>query len=154
MATVVIPGAGPVAHGPERRHHPAAVLRWTQIGVLFSVGAAAVYGGLGLMISGLGMPDEWLERTPFDTWLLPGVALLLLVAAPQLGAAAALVIDRGRADRAGILAGLVLMGWIVVQVALLQRFFFLQPVIFAFGALEVALAWWRSARRRVDDTMP
>jgi hypothetical protein len=39
--------------------------------------------------------------------------------------------------------------WIVVQLALLQRYFFLQPVIAGIGLAEVgvALAWIRRSNR-------
>ena len=31
------------------------------------VGVGAVYGGIGLMVNGMGMPSEWLDRMPVDT---------------------------------------------------------------------------------------
>ena len=60
---------------------------WGLFGVLCLVGVNAVYGGIGLIVNGMGMPDDWLERTPFDSWLLPGIALLVTVALPQFAAA-------------------------------------------------------------------
>ena len=51
------------------------------------VGLAAVVGGIGLVRNGLGMPEEWLLSTPFDTWLIPGVLLALGVGGSQLLAA-------------------------------------------------------------------
>jgi len=39
-------------------------------------------------------------------------------------------------------AGIMQIGWIVVQVAVLQRYFFLQPVLVAAGVAVTALAWW------------
>jgi hypothetical protein len=51
-------------------------------------------------------------------------------------------------------AGLILVGWIMVQVLVLQRFFFLQPVIAVLGLAETGLAWlWqRTEGRRSDHT--
>jgi len=43
---------------------------------------------------------------------------------------------------ASMLAGLALIGWIVAQWLIFQRYFFLQPLMFAAGALVVGLAWW------------
>ena len=34
------------------------------------------------------------------------------------------------------------IGWIVVQVAMPQRYFFLQPSLLVAGAAATALAWW------------
>ena len=72
--------------------------------------------------------------------------LLAGVAVPQLAAAAMIVTRRRVALAGGYLAGLILVGWIVVQVVVLQRFFFLQPVIAVLGLAETGLAWlWQRA---------
>jgi hypothetical protein len=117
---------------------------WARVGllvVLILVATSAVYGGVGLIVNGMGMPDEWLANLPVDTWTWPGVALLVTVALPQL-VAAWLVVRRHRwAAFAGLLAGAGLVLWIGVQLALLQRYFFLQPVIAGLGLVEMALAW-------------
>ena len=141
---------------PDRRWAVSASRGWsgtTLLGLLLLVGAAAVYGGIGLMASGLGMPVEWLDRLPVDTWTWPGAALLLTVAAPQLAAAVVVWRRDARAGIVGLVVGAALVLWIVVQLALLQRYFFLQPVIAGVGVIEMLLAgWWihRSAGRRVE----
>ena len=48
---------------------------------------------------------------------------------------------------ASVLAGSVLIGWIVVQVLVLRRYFFLQPVLGIAGVLVVGVAWWAHRRR-------
>jgi hypothetical protein len=42
---------------------------------------------------------------------------------------------------AGYLAGLLLIAWIAVELLILPRYFFLQPVIAGIGAAEILLAW-------------
>ena len=116
--------------------------------VLLLVAANAVYGGIGLVLDGLGMPLEWLERLPVDTWTWPGVALLATVALPQLVAAWFVVRRDPRAGVVGLVVGAALVLWIVVQVLLLQRYFFLQPVIAGLGVLEMVLAGWWIRRSR------
>ena len=114
--------------------------------VLLFVAANAVFGGIGLMSNGMGMPRDWLARTPFESWTLPGVALLVTVALPQVVVAGLVVAGHRWAFPAGVAVGVGLVLWIVVQVLLLQRYFFLQPVIAGFGVLELALAWgWHRA---------
>ena len=44
--------------------------------------------------------------------------------------------------QAALVAGTLLIVWIAVQVALIGLVFFLQPVMFGFGALVVALGIW------------
>jgi hypothetical protein len=128
----------------RRRGWPGATL----LGLLLFVAVAAVYGGVGLVANGLGMPLEWLDRLPVDTWAWPGVALLGTVAVPQAVAAWFVWRHDPRAGAVGVLAGLALVLWIVVQVALLQRYFFLQPVIAGIGLAEAGLAyaWIRRSR--------
>jgi hypothetical protein len=109
--------------------------------VLLLVAANAVYGGIGLLVNGMGMPDEWLEPLPVDTWTLPGAALLLTVAVPQLVAAWLVWTHHRWAAVAGVLAGVGLLLWIAVQLLLLQRYFFLQPVIAGLGLVEMLLGW-------------
>lgn len=121
----------------------------TLLVLLVLVGVAAVYGGTGLMASGLGMPLEWLDPLPVDTWSWPGMALLATVAVPQLTAALLVWRRDPRAGVVGVLVGVALVAWILVQLALLQRYFFLQPVIAGVGTLEVVLAasWVRRSVR-------
>lgn len=114
--------------------------QWALVATLALVTVNAVYGGIGLMANGMGMPDDWLERTPFDSWVLPGVALLLTVAVPQAWALVASWRGGPTAPRVALLVGAALVLWIVVQLLVLRRYFFLQPVIAGLGLLEVALA--------------
>ena len=116
--------------------------------VLLLVAANAVYGGVGLLVDGLGIPLEWLERLPVDTWTWPGVALLGTVALPQLVAAWFVWRRDPRAGVVGLVAGAALVLWIAVQVLLLQRYFVLQPVIAGLGLLEAVLAGWWIRRSR------
>lgn len=62
-------------------------------------------------------------------------------AVPQLAAAALILADARPGLAAGYLAGLLLVAWIAVQLLILRRYSFLQPVIAGIGAAEVLLAW-------------
>ncbi len=111
------------------------------LALLLFVGVGAVYGGIGLMVNGMGMPSDWLDRMPVDTWTWPGLALLLSVAVPQFVAAWLVTRHDPRAGLVGLVVGAALVLWILVQLAVLQRYFFLQPVIAGIGVLEVLLSW-------------
>ncbi len=121
---------------PGRRvtHYALIVLE-----VLVAVGA--VFGGVGLIAdNAIGMLPEWLDGTPFASWTLPGVLLLLVVALPMAGAAFAEIRHLPWAFVMSVVAGAAQLGWIVAQWLIMQRFFFLQPVMFAAGAGVLALA--------------
>ncbi|MBD3781642.1 MAG: hypothetical protein IE926_01615 [Micrococcales bacterium] len=137
-----LPTSGRAATGTSRGWAGTSLLV-----VLAVVALNAVYGGVGLMVNGLGMPPEWLENLPVDTWVLPGVALLVTVALPQAGAAALVWHRDPRAAVVGGVVGLALVLWIVVQLLLLRRYFVLQPVIAGLGLVEMALALvWHDRR--------
>jgi Na+/proline symporter len=134
-----VPGVTAAPRPPAAaRHgwHP-----WSLAALAALTGAAAVYGGAELIRDGFGMPDGWLAGTPLTGWVLPGVALLIGVAVPQFAAAALIGSGARPALAAGYLAGLLLIAWIAVELLILRRYFFLQPVIAGLGAAEVLLAW-------------
>jgi hypothetical protein len=106
------------------------------------VGLNAVWGGVMLMTEGWKLSHEWLENTSFDSWFIPGLALLLIIGGSQLAAAATLLARRPYAREVSIVAGQVLIGWIVVQLAWLQVFHpVMQPAMLAAGFLIASLAW-------------
>ena len=119
--------------------------------VLLLVAANAVYGGIGLMVNGMGMPSEWLDRLPVDTWTLPGVALVVTVAVPQVVAAWFVWRRDPRAGVVGLVAGAALVLWIGVQLLVLQRYFFLQPLIAGLGVVEMLLSWGWIRRSRAAE---
>ncbi len=101
------------------------------------------------MRDGMGMPLEWASRLPAGSWTLAGIALLVGVSAPQAVSAVLTLTRHRRAGQVGVLAGALLVAWIVIQVVVLQRYFFLQPVIAVIGGLEIALAWISVVPKRV-----
>jgi hypothetical protein len=107
------------------------------------VTAAALYGGIGLIWGNrIGMLDEWLAGTPFHSWLWPGVLLLAVVAVPMLVAAVAEIRRSRWAAPASLAAGATQVGWIGAQLAVMQRYHVLQPVMLGCGLLVMLLTLW------------
>ncbi|MGV6993313.1 hypothetical protein ACUY3U_18010 [Gordonia amicalis] len=132
-----------------RRTWAAGILALIEILVAYQ----AVDGGLALADDRWQMPREWLHNTPFDTWTGPGLVLVAALGVPHALAAIAIVflpVDPRLGILGGVLAGVSLVTWIVVQIAVLQIFFFLQPVIAVIGMLEfgLAVAWRRTLAHR------
>ncbi len=116
--------------------------RWALVGVELFVAVGAFYGGIGLIAdNAIHISDDWLVGTPFDSWVLPGIFLLLVVAAPMTVAAVAELRRRRWAYTASVVAGVAQIGWIIAQWVIMQRFFVLQPVMFTAGTVVVLLAW-------------
>ncbi len=123
--------------------------RWSLIAVEVLVAVSAIYGGIGLIRNGMGMPDEWLDPTPFSSWLWPGIFLLLVIAVPMSAAAALEIARSQRAYLASMVAAVCQIGWIIVQMAVLQRFFFLRPMLLGAGLLIGALTLWSHRGKRL-----
>jgi hypothetical protein len=113
--------------------------------------ATALFGGWSLMTapdgSGLGMPAEWIKVTPFADYFIPGVILFAVNGLLPLAAIAMMWMHHRFAVFATIGLGVLCMGWIVVQLLLIQRFHpVLHPGVFALGLViaGLGLLWWRS----------
>jgi len=134
----------------------AAARRWSL--VLEGVTAAGAVAGVQGFVSGQFEP--LVAQLPFvDGPMLPAAALASCVAVPQ---AVALVLGLRRSPRASHAAlgvGLVLTGWVLVQLPMIGWGSPVQWVFFAVGLAEVAAAgrWlgsatagsaWRPGRRR------
>ena len=83
----------------------------------------------------LGLPVELLARSPFRYYLIPGLVLAIVVGG---GSALAASAAWRRHDLAPLLvrvSGLVIAGWISLQIFFIGYQGFLQPFIFLIGAL-------------------
>jgi hypothetical protein len=99
-ATSASTTAPAVAERPRTDRRP-----WFVIGLELFISASAIYGGVGLIWNNvLGMPDDWLQGTPFTSWTLPGIFLLLVVAVPMAGAA---VLELRRSPMAPVASSLL-----------------------------------------------
>jgi hypothetical protein len=131
-------------HDSDPTHRPVAVVPLSRPILIYLellAAMAALYGGIGLIAdNALGITEEWLQGTPFNSWVLPGVFLLVVVAAPMLAAAAAEVTERTWAYGASMLAGAAEVSWILAQWMIIREFFFLQPIMLAVGVAVMALA--------------
>jgi hypothetical protein len=107
-------------------------------------GLAAVAGAIGFLsdVSGgnIGVPIEDLEDTPFDDFLVPGLILLLAVGGSELLAGFALLRRWVLGPELLLLAGAVLVGWIAVQMTMIQ-FSFLQPLLMVIGVTMMLGGW-------------
>jgi len=119
------------------------------------VGVNAVFAGLSLVTepsgAGLGMTTALLEGSPFGSFLVPGLVLLAMNGVGQLAGAALVLRHRSRAGLAALLLGFFLCLWILSQLVWLGETMWLQPVLFAIGLAEMALAfaWGRPSLPRV-----
>ena len=106
-----------------------------------------VAGAIGLAGGGIDMGATVEDRFPFGP-VVAGIALLLAVAVPMAAATWALWRGSPYGLSLALLAGLVLVGWIVVEVLFIRTFTWLQPVCLVYGVLVAWVAWRAGGRLR------
>lgn len=116
---------------------------WLLITLELLIAASALGGGVGLIWNdAIRMPDEWLRGTPFSTWVLPGVFLLLIVAGPMITAAVLELRGSSWSVVVSVSAGSAQVGWIAAELLIMQRYNVLQPVMMLCGLAVMLIALW------------
>ena len=89
---------------------------------------------------GLDLPNDWLDGTPFSSYFIPGLLLFCVVGGSMLAASLAVWSRRRLSGPVSLVAGSIIVIWIVVQVALIGYQSWMQPTFFAFGVAIVTLS--------------
>jgi hypothetical protein len=99
--------------------------------------------------AGVGLPHEWIESSPFGSYLVPGLYLLLINGVGMLVLAGLTIARHPAAPWLTGILGMGLVIWILVQVAVMPEVSFLQAVFGVIGAVLVAtsIVWLRSIGR-------
>lgn len=122
------------------------------------IGLTAVAGGVALVIGSLDAslatvlspPREYLEGSPFDSYLLPGFILALVLGGLHLVVFALIVRRHPGWVLASAIAAFDVLIWIFVQMVIIP-FSFLQATYFVLGLAEVGLVMLAlGVLRRVD----
>ena len=108
----------------------------------------SLVGGIGLLTGGIAIPLDWLQGSPFLDYTVPGLALAIIVGGSMLLAAATIFTRREVGVLASGFAGLAMMIFEIVEVAVVDRFagswlllaLSLQAFFFALGLAIFVLA--------------
>ncbi|WP_406022062.1 hypothetical protein OH802_21985 [Nocardioides sp. NBC_00850] len=114
------------------------------LGLLLFNGLSATAGGLALMTDWIPEQASWVRDTDFPSNYFPGVILMAVVGGSSLIAAAGMVKRSHGWQLASIVAGTIMVFWIIGEIASIRGFHFLQVIYLVTGALVVA---WTPARR-------
>ena len=107
------------------------------LGLLLFNGVSAAFGGLALMTELIPERESWTRNTDFSSNYFPGVILMAVVGGSSLIAAAALAKRSEGWHLASIVAGTIMVLWIVGEIASIRGFHFLQVVYAVTGGLVV-----------------
>ncbi len=109
------------------------------IGLLWFASFAAILGGVGLIMGKMGLPAQWLEPTGFKTYYFPGVILMAVVGGSALIAAVSQHKKLIGANLATVVSGIIMMFWVVGEIASIGKVNFLQALFFGIGLSIVLL---------------
>jgi hypothetical protein len=88
------------------------------------IGLGAIGGGIALLIGAFAqwLPVAWLQGTPFSDYTIPGLVLTFVIGGGMLLAAATLFSQHDWAVLLQASMGLILIGWEIVEVAIIDRY--------------------------------
>ena len=101
----------------------------------------AIGGGIFGLAGAPGVPVAWLQHTPFDSYLIPSLILIVVIGGAHTVASDRMGRNMPGAPAVSLVAGAILMGWIGVQITLIGYVSWLQPAVALAALANLALAW-------------
>jgi hypothetical protein len=90
----------------------------------------------------MGTTTEILSDTPFDSFLIPGLFLVIVNGIGQAAGAYVSFKLKPFAGISGLTLGIVLIIWIIMQVYWIGFTHFLQPFFFVVGVIEASIGYY------------
>ena len=123
--------------------------------VLLAFGAVSAIGGAIalLLTNGLGMPAAMLDGSPFSSFVIPALVLLVVVGGTQTVGLVLLARRSRTAPLWSAIAGFGMTVWIMIETVMIQGFSVLQAVYFSLGIAQLALVigmLWIDQSQRAD----
>ena len=119
----------------DARTMPA--VRGTLLGLHLFHAISAVGGGIALVAGALGVPTVLLQHTPFDSFVVPGIFLAVVIGGSATVGLTALLARWRRALATSAAAGAVMVGWILGETLLVEGFSWLQGLYLLTGSIVV-----------------
>ena len=123
------------------RTNPNTIVKIIAILLLCANGIGAVFGGLHLIGdpsgSGLQMPLSFLEHSSFKSYLIPGIILLIVNGILSFVTVATILFKTSKYPLFIIAQGILLTGWIIVQLIMLRVFY--APMHLTFVVMGISL---------------
>jgi hypothetical protein len=124
------------------------------MGLELFLSLGALFGGAVFILAPdghlIGMPTSVLIGTPFQSFLIPGILLFTFVGIVPLVAALITARRHELAPLAAVVAGLILMGWITVEMIILagpSSLFWAFYLVLGTVIAAVGLTWLHTVRR-------
>ncbi|MBI5010652.1 MAG: hypothetical protein HZB98_13610 [Bacteroidia bacterium] len=103
------------------------IIKIASVLMLLFNGIGAIYGGLGLILDPTGgkiqLAQHYLDNTPFDNYMIPGIILLLVNGLFSFITIGAVILKHARFYYFIIAQGILLTGWLVIQLLMIRTFY-------------------------------
>ena len=116
-------------------------IRYTLGSLLALVALNALGGGYYGMSGAKGVPLEWLEGSPFRSYFIPGLALLILVGGSSLFASIAVFARFSYARPASFVYVILVFVWLAVQLSIIGYVSWMQPTTAIVSLIILMLTW-------------
>jgi len=112
------------------------------MGLIFFQGLSGLAGGIGLVFDPTGksvsLPIQWLENSPFDDYLIPGLILLIILGIFPLVVSYGLLKKLNWSWFGALLVGVALVIWIGVEIIIIG-YKPKPPLQFIYGILGIII---------------
>jgi hypothetical protein len=121
------------------------------IGILLLIVAANAFGGGYYGLAGAeNVPLEWLEGSPFSSYFLPSLFLLVVIGGTCLLSGIAVLRQSGSSRLFTFICSALLLGWITIQLLIIGYVSWMQPAILTIaltvGVMAIKLPQKQRAR--------
>ncbi|MDY0344249.1 MAG: hypothetical protein RBR28_11800 [Lentimicrobium sp.] len=97
-------------------------------GILLAIVALNAFGGGYYALSGAkGIPVEWLDGSPFHSYFIPGLFLLIVIGGGSMVTAVLVFIGHKKAFLWSLVLCLIVFSWLIIQVSIIGLVSFMQP---------------------------
>ena len=121
-------------------------LRISTILLLLFNSFGALYGGLNLILhpdgSSMHMSPDLLEHSPFQNYLIPGVILFVMNGLFSIFISVAILLRFKSTSWLVLAQGVILVGWIFIQILLIQVIIPLHWIMGSVGIALILLGWY------------
>ena len=94
-------------------------MRALSLALLTFLAATATAGGLGLLAGAVAPPVGLLDGSPFRTYVVPGLTLIVCVGGSATVGAILVAVRHRRAREAAMLAAVVILAFEIVEIAII-----------------------------------
>jgi len=122
--------------------------KWVQIATILLLifnGIGAIYGGWNLIVhpdgSSIKLSSDLLNTTPFQNYLVPGIILFVCNGLFSMFVIVAILSKSKYSPHLNIAQGMILCGWLVIQMLLIRTVYFLHAVMGFTGLALIYLGW-------------